>query len=80
MGKAVGTKPATSAVEKIIELYGGDVSLLKDICRQTIVFENVGDMVRCLKALLVDPEVLVMRVKNGMDPASSAYDTLGFRR
>jgi hypothetical protein len=39
-----------------------------DICRQSIVFECVPDLLRCLRAVRHDPEVRIMRIKNRLDP------------
>lgn len=72
-------KGKLKAAEKVVSVYGGDVSLLKDVCRQTIVFESVDDLTRCLEALLADDEMVVERINNRLDPAASAYQTLGFR-
>lgn len=37
---------------------------LLDICRQSMVFDSVGDLADCLQLILQDPAVLVVSVKN----------------
>lgn len=36
-----GLKSAARAVDKILLHYGGDVSKLTDVCRETIVFDRI---------------------------------------
>jgi hypothetical protein len=72
-------KGKLKAAEKVVNIYYGDVSQLKDLCRQSIIFESVDDITRCLETLLADDEVVVERIVNRLDPAVSAYKTLGFR-
>ena len=45
-----------------------DVSRLLDLCRQSIVFDSAADLALCLAAIRADSDVLVVRVKNRMDP------------
>jgi hypothetical protein len=72
-------KGKLKAAEKVASIYDGDVSQLKDLCRQSIIFESVDDLTLCLEALLADDELVVERIVNRLDPAVSAYKTLGFR-
>lgn len=72
-------KAPKSAVEKMLWEYHGDMSQLLDLCRQWIVFESVSDLTACLREILSDPNVVVERVKNGLDPANDSSSTLGFR-
>lgn len=44
--------------------YGGEVCRIMDICRETIVFEEVADITRCLLAVVKDKQVVVERIKN----------------
>ena len=43
-----------------------------DLCRQSIVFEDVAGVAACLVALRADPDARVLRVKNRLDPAYDA--------
>jgi hypothetical protein len=43
-----------------------DVSRLVDICRQCIAFDNLGDMLACLRVIGGDDEAEVVCVKNRM--------------
>jgi len=61
-----GVKSIERGMEKVDVAYGGDVSLLLDVCRGRIVFESLKDMGDCLEALMADPEVSVVRVKSSM--------------
>jgi hypothetical protein len=56
-----------------------DISKLVDVCRQAIVFEDVGSLVRCLRVLQRDADVTVVRVKNRLDPAFDSRRSAGFR-
>ena len=58
---------------------GQDVSRLVDLCRQSIVFESVGDVTACLAAIRADPEVVVLRVKNRLDPGYDSAASAGYR-
>ena len=40
-----------------------DPSLLVDLCRQSIVFEDVAGVAACLRAISEDPDVTILRVK-----------------
>ena len=47
-------------------------SRLLDICRELLVFETLQDLVAMLDQLQQDPDVVIVRIKNRLDPA---YDT-----
>lgn len=57
-----GLKPAERAVDKAVMRYGGDVSRLTDVCRETIVFEHIEEIGRCLELIMEDHELEVERV------------------
>ena len=61
--------------------YAGaqDPSRLVDVCRQSIVFQAVADLVECVEAIAQDPDVQVVRIKNRMDPAFDARLSAGYR-
>jgi hypothetical protein len=48
-------------------------------CRASVVFDGVPSLLTALEALLVDPDVTVLRVKNRLDPEHQAHSTAGFR-
>ena len=72
-------KPADRAVEKLVRSYDCDVSLLLDCCRQTIVFDEVSDVLACLSSLATDNEIKFVKVKNMFDENFDAWRTGGFR-
>jgi hypothetical protein len=59
--------------------YGDDVGRLCDVCRQSIVFTSVAGLLGCLRLLVEDPEVRVLRIKNRLARCHSASDTAGYR-
>jgi hypothetical protein len=64
--KLGGIKNPKRGIEKVDTAYGGDVSRLLDVCRETIVFDRVSDMADCLNELHRDPEVVFVRIKSNM--------------
>jgi hypothetical protein len=56
-----------------------DVSLLLDICRQTIVYESVAALTAGLLAISADKDVVLVRVKNRMLVEDPAKETAGYR-
>ena len=54
-----------------------------DLCRQSIVFQSVSDLVSCFRTLAKDEEIVLVRVKNRLDPSggssASAQASAGFR-
>lgn len=52
-----GIKGIQKCIDKIDIAYGGDVSLLLDVCRERVVFENLSDLTRALAELSKDPTV-----------------------
>ena len=59
--------------------YGGDVSRLTDVCRQSLVFKDLAGVASCLRSIAQDPEVAVLRVKNRLDPSYDARTSAGYR-
>ncbi|EKX30866.1 hypothetical protein GUITHDRAFT_122928 [Guillardia theta CCMP2712] len=72
-------KSVDRAVEKLVRSYNNDVSRLLDVVRQCIVFEQLEDLCECLERILGDPEIVVMRIKNRLDPSFDARTTGGYR-
>ncbi len=58
----------------MIQFLEQDVSLLVDVCRQSIVFREGRDLVSCLRAIADDSDVSIVRVKNRLDPG---YNSAG---
>mmetsp|Transcript_18739 Transcript_18739/g.29244 ORF Transcript_18739/g.29244 Transcript_18739/m.29244 type:complete len:109 (+) Transcript_18739:1769-2095(+) len=55
------------------------MSRLVDVTREAIVFESISDIEEALLAIEADPDVVVVRVKDRLDPVKSVEDTAGFR-
>jgi hypothetical protein len=56
-----------------------DVSQLVDVCRQSIVFKQIDDLVTCLQSLIEDKEAIILRVKNRLDRGYDASCSAGYR-
>jgi len=72
-------KGTERAIEKVLRSYGGDVSRLLDVCRETIVFDKVEDLVSCVQRILLDADVRLARFRNRLDDACDAKGSAGFR-
>ena len=55
------------------------MSRLLDICRQSIYFRSIADICKCLAAISSDAEVVLVRVKNRLDPDLSSDTSSGYR-
>ena len=75
----VDVKSSERAVEKVLQSYNGDVSRLLDCSRQSIYFETVFDLLCCLRTLIADKEIRIVRLKNRMDSAFDTRKAGGFR-
>ena len=64
---------------QVLRSYRDDVSLLLDVCRQAIVFEEVKDLTDCLAKIRDDPEVRIVRIKNRLDADYDVMETAGYR-
>ena len=60
-------------------MFWQDSSLLVDVCRQSIVFAEVSDLLMCLQIVAADTSIVLERIKNRMCPGSSAKETAGYR-
>ena len=56
-----------------------DVSMLVDLCRQSIVFDKISDIMTCLQAITNDTEAIVVRVKNRLDLSYDSSISAGYR-
>ncbi len=50
-----------------------------DLCRQSIVFLHLRDMISCLRTVCADQQVYVVRVKNRLDPGYDGAESAGYR-
>jgi len=74
-----GVKKIDRCIEKLTRSYGEDVSLVVDVTRESIIFEEISHITSCLKTIASDQEVEVVRCKNRMSPHYSGSETAGFR-
>mmetsp|Transcript_16961 Transcript_16961/g.26269 ORF Transcript_16961/g.26269 Transcript_16961/m.26269 type:complete len:269 (+) Transcript_16961:227-1033(+) len=72
-------KSTARCIEKLLRSYSGDVSRLVDICRQTIVFEEISHITHCLQTLSRDHEACIVRVKNRLHPEYQSDQSSGYR-
>ena len=72
-------KTPERAVQKILRCYGGDCSLLVDICRECIVFDKIEDITQMVEKFRHDPEIQIVRVKNRLDPHYDSKLSAGYR-
>jgi hypothetical protein len=56
-----------------------DASRLLDICRQSIIFDDVPAMTACLRTITADPDAEILRVKNRLDPDFDSAQSAGYR-
>jgi hypothetical protein len=56
-----------------------DVSRLVDVCRQSIVFDDMSGLVDCFAMITADPDVSIIRVKNRLDPRYDSVESAGYR-
>lgn len=77
--KRVGLKRRARAVEKLFRSYGGDASNLVDLVRSAITFGSVGGLVEVLERIRGDPRVVILQVKNRLDPRFDSRESAGYR-
>jgi hypothetical protein len=61
-------KPAERALEKLVRSYDLDPSRLLDACRETLAYDRPAEIAAALDAISADGELVVVRVKNRLDP------------
>jgi len=66
--------------QKLHRCYKSDMSRLCDLCRETLVFSQAADLLKCLQLLGEDHEIAVIRTKSSMDPDGSPQHLSGFRQ
>jgi hypothetical protein len=52
---------------------------LLDICRQSIVFDDLPAMTACLRTIAGDPDAEVLRIKNRLDLDFDSAQSAGYR-
>ena len=72
-------KSTQRAIEKVIRSYGEDASRLVDVCRQSIVFDDLQGVSACLSKIAADTDVELLRVKNRLDLDYNATLSGGYR-
>jgi hypothetical protein len=72
-------KSRKRAIEKLYRSYNCDVSRLLDCCRQSIIFEDLNDLLTCMKTIATDPESKIVRAKNRLRPDYDSSLTAGYR-
>ncbi|EKX43201.1 hypothetical protein GUITHDRAFT_110926 [Guillardia theta CCMP2712] len=77
--KWADTKSETRAIEKAVRCYGGDVSRLRDICRQTLVFDDIASVCKCLDIIKNDVDTEIVRITDKMSGTDSFSDYFGRR-
>jgi len=72
-------KPVDRAIEKLARCYTGEVSRLLDVCRQSIIFEELSELLLCMEMIAKDTDIEVLRVKNRLRHGYDGRLTAGFR-
>jgi hypothetical protein len=77
--KWAATKRWHRSVEKVSRSYNNKPWLLVDVVRQSVIYDSILDIVKCLQVISDDPNVQIVRIKNRL---SRDYDdtlTAGYR-
>lgn len=72
-------KGAPRIVFKSMTKYGGNTSKCHDLARATVSVRTLADVVVVVLAVLACPLIVVIRIKNRMDPAYDALPIGGYR-
>jgi len=72
-------KSVDRSVEKLARVYRGQVWMLLDIVRDSIVVDDVASVCRFLALCVEDQEIQVLRVKNRMSPSYNSRESCGYR-
>ena len=62
-----------------LSVHTQDISHLVDICRQTIIFDDLSSLAECMRIISGDTEARVVRIKNRLDPAFNTARSAGYR-
>ena len=74
-----GIKALRRAMEKMVRSYRHDPSRLLDLCRQSLVFQDLDDLLGFLDAMRFDSDIQIVRLHNLLDPSYSAAHSAGYR-
>ena len=77
--KVAVLKNSERAVEKVIRAYKGKVARLCDVCRESLYFERLEQLVDCLNEIRMDPDVVLLSVKNRYSEDYVDMKTAGYR-
>lgn len=79
-GKAIAAplKSPERAIAKVARTYKGRPWHLTDICRRTIICDDIAGIECTLRAIVMDSDVEILRMKNRFDPAAPQLST-GYR-
>ena len=72
-------KSTQRTIEKVIRCYGQDASRVLDVCRQSIVFKTVHDLLVCFSVIAADPDVEIVRIRNRYDTEYDSNLSFGYR-
>jgi hypothetical protein len=53
--------------------------MLVDICRQSIIFDSVEDLMMCLNVIACDDEAVILRIKNRLNLSYNSSVSAGYR-
>lgn len=77
--KYVGVKRQKRAIQKLWRTYNGNVRLLTDLVRSSIICEKLSQILAVLRRIRTDPAVGILRVKNRFDPRFDSSISGGYR-
>merc|ERR1719387_2428094 len=72
-------KRRARAIEKLYRSYAADATCLIDLVRSSITFPDVDALAKCLNIILEDARVVVLNVKNRLDPGYDSAESAGYR-
>jgi len=72
-------KDPARAISKTLKRYDGALFRLVDVCRESIYFQSVPDMIACMRMISEERELIVVRVKNRMHLEEEDLLNIGFR-
>merc|ERR1712113_805116 len=76
---AVGVKKPCRAIEMLWCTYNGNVRLLTDLVRSSIVCDTPAYLFNVFQRIRADPTVQILRLKNRLHPDYNSALSAGFR-
>ena len=67
-------KNEARALQKVFRTYGGHWQKLCDLCRASIVFDDIESMTGCLRAIAADPELETLRGSHSKMRLRESFD------